>query len=150
MSDTPILDALPVFNPNERKACAKPLPRQLVKEQKAQDKADKGDAFRKAVWKRDEGKCRATGVPLVKSGTTDWEKLGEVDHAYPRSTAPELIYVVGNGLLLQKRLNRLRKVACPKAPEFRMFSYTGPDDRSQPQTFIWRDEDGKETKRRIG
>lgn len=128
------------------------VPRQLAKEQDRKEKGDKAEAFRKAVWKRDEGKCRATGVRLVKSGTTDWEKLGEVDHSIPRSLAPERIYDVSNGLLLQKRLNRLRKVACRLAPEFRMFDYeaVNPEetDRGKSQRFIWRDERGIITKMR--
>src|SRR5258706_10343945 len=96
--------------------------RRTTKEQLAKD-------FREAVWARDRAKCRATGKKLVKAGTTSWEQLGEVDHAYPRSTTPDRIYDIQNGLLLQKQLNRLRKVVCQHAPEFKRFDYSGPDDR---------------------
>jgi hypothetical protein len=133
-----------------RRAPAKGLPHQLVKKAEKVDTEKRGEQFRAAVWMRDRGCCRATGKPLKRSGTTDWSILGEVDHSIPRSLAPERIYDVGNGLLLTKELNRLRKVACPRAPEFRMFAYDGPDDRQQPQTFTWRNEDGAVTKQRIG
>jgi hypothetical protein len=133
-----------------RRAPQKGRPAMLEREDKRKAKTANGDTFRAAVWKRDQGKCRATGVQLVKSGTTDAKKLGEVDHSIPRSLAPERVYDVGNGLLLQKFLNRLRKVVCRNAPEHKYFDYTGPDDRSLPQTFTWRDDDGTVTKTRIG
>lgn len=126
------------------------VPHQLAKDEQRQTKRQQGDAFRKAVWNRDHGRCRATGATLLKSGTTDWQKLGEVDHSIPRSLAPERVYDVENGLLLMKLLNRLRKVACPRAPEYRMFDYTGPDDRGELQTFVWRDKDGAITNTRVG
>jgi hypothetical protein len=128
----------------------KGLPAVLERKARKAEKANKDEAFRLAVWDRDKGRSRATGKPLVKSGTTDWAQLGEVDHAYLRSTAPERIYDVSNGILLSKEENRLRKVPCPRAPEFKLFDYTGPDDRGKPQTFIWRDGDGNITKRRKG
>lgn len=121
----------------------KGLPTPLAKKEKKKSKDEQAKAFRDEVWARDGGKSRATGKPLVRSGTTDWALLGEVDHSIPRSLAPERIYDTSNGLLLSKEENRLRKVACPKAPEHRMFDYTGPDNRALPQTFVWRDKDGK-------
>ena len=132
------------------KPMPKPAPRVVTKEKDDKTKAEKGKTFRDAIWGRDKGCCRATGDPLLRSGTTDAKKLGEVDHAYPRSLAPERIYDVANGLLLSKYLNRLRKAVCPKAPEHRLFDYAGPEDRGKPQTFIWRDDTGKVTKTRIG
>jgi hypothetical protein len=134
----------------QRRAPQKGLPPVLERKARKEAKADKADVFRAAIWARDKGCSRATGKPLVKSGTTDWSALGEVDHAYPRSTAPDRIYDVSNGILLSKEENRLRKVPCPRAPEFKLFDYEGPDDRSKPQTFIWRNADGKVTKRRKG
>jgi 5-methylcytosine-specific restriction endonuclease McrA len=138
----------------DRGRCAKPkhqiVPRVVAKEEKRKSKDEQGKAFRDAVWKRDESRCRATGEPLVRQGTTDSKRLGEVDHSIPRSLAPDRIYDVTNGLLLSKHLNRLRKVACPEAPEFRMFDYTGPDDRSKPQVFVWRDKAGKVIRRTKG
>jgi len=155
MSDTPNLDALmtaaEVDAMRRGKSLAKTgLPTVLAKKARKKSKEQQAKDFRDEVWARDKGKSRATGRKLVKSGTTDWAKLGEVDHSIPRSLAPERIYDVSNGILLSKEENRLRKVACVNAPEFKLFDYSGPDDRSLPQIFIWRDKDGKETKRRMG
>lgn len=144
--DLPTLDAAL----RQRRPCAKPEPRVLSKPKADKAKADKGKAFRDAVWARDGGKSRATGKPLVRSGTISAEELGEVDHVIDRSLAPERIYDVSNGILLSKRENRLKKTPCPRAPEHRLFTVKGPDDRSQPQRFIWRDADGKIIKQTIG
>jgi len=124
--------------------------RVITREAKKKTKKQREDDFREGVWARDKGKCRATGATLVRGNTTDDKQLGEVDHAYLRSLAPELIFEVSNGLLIQKFLNRLRKVSCRLAPEHKYFDYTGPADRSLPQTFIWRDDEGRITKTRIG
>lgn len=131
-------------------APAKGLPHQLVKQAEKKAAVKKDDAFRAEIWKLDGGRSRATGRTLVKSGTTDWEKLGEVDHSIPRSLAPDRLWDVTNALLLSKAENRLRKVCCLHAPEHRYFDYSGPDDRRQPQTFVWRDDDGTVTKTRRG
>lgn len=128
----------------------KGIPRQIEKKATKKSKDDQAKAFREAIWARDKGCSRATGKVLMRGGTTDWDQLGEVDHSVPRSLAPERIYDVSNGLLLSKAENRLRKVPCPQAPEHRMFDYTGPDDRSQPQTFCWRNVSGSITKVRKG
>jgi hypothetical protein len=136
----------------DRQAAPQPkgLPRMLAKEERQADRDAKADAFRKAIWKRDKGRSRATGQKLVKSGTTDWHELGEVDHVIDRSLAPERLYDLGNGILLSKRENRLKKTPCPRAPEFRMFEVEGPDNRGLPQIFRWRDKDGKVTKETVG
>ena len=128
----------------------KPIPAILRKadEKKAKKKTD--DEFRAEIWKRDGGKSRATGFPLVRGGTTDPHKLGEVDHSIPRSLAPDRIYDLGNALLLSKWENRARKVPCPRAPEFRLFDYAGPDDRRQLQRFVWRNADGKVIRETVG
>ncbi len=141
---------LPYLTDQPGRAVPKGIPPPLAKEARAAEKAERGEAFRAAVWKRDKGRSRATGKKLVKSGTTDWHQLGEVDHVIDRSLAPERIYDVSNGILLSKRENRLKKVACPRAPEFRMFSISGPDDRAKLQLFTWRDEDGHVTKEATG
>lgn len=142
---------LPSLADRPRQACPKAgLPTPIAKKERQKTKDQQAKDFRDAVWARDKGKSRATGRTVVKSGTTDWSKLGEVDHAIPRSLAPDRLYDIGNGILLSKEENRLRKVACAEAPECRMFDYTGPDDRGQLQTFIWRDRTGKEIRRRIG
>lgn len=155
-SDLGILDGLklPTLAERSQERYATPkaqiTPNVVTREEKRKAKKADAESFRAAVWARDKGQCRATGVLLVKSGTTDPHKLGEVDHSIPRSLAPERIYDVSNGLLLSKYLNRLRKAVCPEAPEFKLFDYSGPEDRSQPQTFIWRDRTGQITKQRIG
>lgn len=145
-------DALPTMAEMREQPCAsqKGRPHALAKEDRDKVKADKGKAFRDEVWARDGGRCRATGATLLRKGTIDATQLGEVDHSYPRSTSPERIYDTSNGVLLQKRLNRLRKLSCVNAPEFKYFDYSGPENRALPQTFIWRDDDGKITKRSIG
>ncbi len=133
-----------------RRAPRKGLPPVLERKARKKSKDEQAQAFRDAVWARDKGKSRATGRKIVKSGTTEWAKLGEVDHSIPRSLAPERIYDVSNGLLLSKEENRLRKVACAEAPEYRLFDYSGPDDRSLPQLFVWRDKTGRIVKQREG
>lgn len=110
----------------------------ITKDEKKKERGEKDEAFRAAVWKRDKARCRATLIPMLRSGMDD-ETVGEIDHAYPRSTAPERIFDVKNGILISRKLNRFRKVACVQKPEFRVFSYTGPDDRGKPQTFVLRD-----------
>jgi hypothetical protein len=132
------------------KPLPKPVPHQITKDTKAKQKKMNDEAFRDLIWKLDEGRSRATGKPLRKSGTTNWHELGEVDHAIQRSLAPELIYEPSNGVLLSKWENRMRKVSCIRAPEFHYFDYTGPENRREPQHFIWRNDDGtiiKETRR---
>lgn len=128
----------------------KPMPRMLAKPEEEKVKKANADTFRKAIWKRDRSRSRATGKLLAKSGTLSWDELGEVDHVIDRSLAPERIYDVGNGILLSKRENRLKKTPCPRAPECRMFEVDGPDDRSLPQIFRWRDKDGRVTKETVG
>lgn len=124
------------------------VPNVIAKEEKRQSKEAKGKAFRNAVWARDKSICRATRKKLERSGTNP-HLVGEVDHVIDRSLAPERIYDVSNGILISKYLNRLKKVACVLAPEFRMFEITGPDDRGQPQKFTWREKDGTIKKERI-
>jgi 5-methylcytosine-specific restriction endonuclease McrA len=131
-------------------AVPKPLPHQLTKQAEQRAAVLKDDAFRALIWQLDGSRSRATGKLLMRSGTMAWEQLGEVDHSIPRSLAPDRLWDPQNALLLSKAENRLRKVPCPRAPEFRMFNYEGPDNRREPQTFIWRDADGKVVKRRIG
>lgn len=132
------------------RAQQKGLPPVLEKKARQKDKDARAKQFRNEIWARDGGTSRATGKPLVRSGTTDWARLGEVDHSIPRSLAPERIYDTSNGLLLSKEENRLRKVVCPRAPEFAMFDYSGPDTRALPQDFVWRNTDGQVTKRTKG
>jgi hypothetical protein len=145
-----IIAALPRIDQRGRCAPAKGVPRQLVK-----DDADRADAvaaktFRDEVWARDGGRCRATGAVLLRTGTIDPRKLGEVDHAIPRSLDPAGVRRTSGALLLMKRLNRLRKAVCPHAPQFRLFDYSGPVNRAMPQRFVWRDIYGRITRVRVG
>lgn len=129
----------------------KPAPRVIAKQLRKKTKEQMAKDFRDAVWTRDKGASRATGKPVVRGGTTDATQLGEVDHAIPRSLAPDRLYDVTNGILLSKEENRLRKAACRDQPEFSVFNYSGPDDRSLPQTFVWREwATGKVIRTRIG
>lgn len=125
------------------------VPRVVAQEAKRQAKKANGKTFRDAVWARDKGLCRATRRPLTKSGS-DPQRVGEVDHVLNRSTHPDRIYDVSNGILISRYLNHLKKEACPGAPEFFLFAITGPDDRGQEQTFTWRDLNGKVTRTRQG
>ncbi len=147
MSLRDLMAKLPTMQDVQASRTGKPIPKGkphiLAKEERIQEKADKGKAFRDDVWKEDKGRCRATKKLLKRSGTMKWDELGEVDHSIPRSLAPDQVYDVSNALLLQKRLNRLRKVPCIRAPEFKYFDYTGPSNRRKPQHFIWRNDDGQ-------
>lgn len=132
------------------KPLMKPLPHQITKQAEQKAATLKDDAFRALIWQLDGSRSRATGKLLMRSGTMSWDQLGEVDHSIPRSLAPDRLWDPSNALLLSKSENRLRKVPCPRAPEFRMFDYSGPDNRRLPQRFIWRDVDGHITKEREG
>lgn len=132
----------------ERKPIAKGLPRPLAKEEKRKAKEVSAADFRKGVWDRDERLSRASRKPLARSGT-DVHKVGEVHHVVPRSLSPERIYDVTNGILLSKHEHALAEAICPNDPAHRLLDIIGPDDRGKPQTFIWRDAQGKELKRRI-
>jgi hypothetical protein len=127
----------------------KGLPRPLVKQEKKKTKAALDLAFRKAVWARDKSRSRASKKPLVKA-TTDWSKLGEVHHVLARSTHPDRIYDVSNGILLSKEEHALAETMCPNAAGKYLLEINGPEDRGEKQTFIWRDVHGKELRRRIG
>ena len=136
----------------ERPRLAQPktgLPTPLAKKARQKEKADKDEAFRKEIWRLDKGKSRATGRKLAHSGL-DWDVVGEVDHVINRSTAPDRVYDVSNGILLSKTENRLKKVRCLRAPEHFMFEVHGPEDRRKPQRFVWRDKFGKVEKETVG
>jgi hypothetical protein len=141
---------LPYLNGIGQRSAAKGQPHVLAKEAKRKTKAQQHKAFRDAVWERDGGKSRASGKPLVKSGTTDWKKLGEVHHVKARSTDPAMIFYPGNGILLSKDEHALAETWCPKIAGHRLLEIEGPEDRSRPQLFIWRDIYGKQLKKRMG
>jgi hypothetical protein len=121
----------------------------ITRDDKRKAKKEKGETFRDDVWTRDKKRSRASKKPVSRSGT-DPHKVGEVHHVIPRSLAPERVYDVANGLLLTRFEHALAETACPNDPAHHYLDIEGPDDRGLPQTFIWRDRDGNETKRRIG
>jgi hypothetical protein len=121
----------------------------ITKDAKRKAKQVKHEDFRKAVWIRDEGKSRASGKRLAKSGT-DPKAVGEVHHVIARSLAPEKIFDPSNGILISRFEHALAETACPNDPAHHYLDIEGPDDRGLPQLFIWRDRDGKETKRKTG
>lgn len=120
----------------------------ITKDEKRKTKKLKHEDFRKAVWLRDKGRSRASGKPLAKSGT-DPKAIGEVHHVIARSLAPEKIFEPSNGILLSRFEHALAETACPNDPAHHYLEIVGPADRGLPQTFIWRDRDGNETKRRV-
>ena len=69
-----------------------------VRSSKAED-TRKLAAFRRAVWARDEGKCRVCGVRCLRTLTLD-PKRGEVHHLRGRNVAPEDRYTVSKAVLL--------------------------------------------------
>lgn len=123
-------------------------PAVLVKADKKAAKKASDLAFRNEVWKRDKQRSRASKTPLARSGA-DFQKVGEVHHVIPRSLAPERIYDVTNGLLLSKHEHALAEAICPNDPAHRLLDIEGPDDRGEKQTFIWRDVNGVELKRKV-
>lgn len=152
-----IFDHLPTLgelNAQRRAPQKAGKPTVIARKERKKSREELGEAFRNAVWARDKGKSRATGKKLQRQGpgatTMEWAVLGEVDHVINRSTAPERVYDTSNGILLSKEENRLKKARCSKAPEHCYFEIVGPDDRSLPQRFIWRDDNGKVIKQRVG
>lgn len=124
-------------------------PAPVVREEKRKAKRLTHKQFRDQVWDHDQQCSRASGKPLVRSHT-DPHRIGEVHHVIPRSLAPERIFDVSNGLLLSRYEHALAEAICPNDPAHRLLDIDGPDDRRDPQTFIWRDVNGKELKRRTG
>jgi hypothetical protein len=144
-----LIKRLPRLDQRKRQACPKPMPTVVRKQERIKAKAANEADFRKSVWVRDQGKSRASGKPLGKSGS-NWEKVGEVHHVLARSTNPDKIYDVSNGLLLSKQEHALAETMCPGEPSKSLLNIEGPTDRGKPQTFVWLDVNGKELKRRIG
>jgi 5-methylcytosine-specific restriction endonuclease McrA len=144
-----LFDDLPVLHGQPGRPVPKPMPRAITKPEEQHSKKAQAKAFRDAVWDRDKKRSRASGKLLSKSGT-DYDQVGEVHHVIPRSLAPERIYDVSNGLLLSKTEHALAETNCPNAPDKRLLDISGPDDRGEFQTFIWRDVHGEEVRRRVG
>lgn len=131
------------------KALSKGEPRIIANENKDKAKKQNGVSFRAAVWSADEGKSRASGTPLSKSGT-DAKRVGDVHHVLSRSTNPDRVYDVSNGLLLSRFEHALAEANCPNDPAHHLLDIVGPENRRKPQRFIWRDKNGKILKERIG
>lgn len=134
----------------QRRAPAKGMPHQLVKKEKKVLKAALEKAFREGVWARDRGRSRASGKPLAKSGV-DYDRVGEIHHMLKRSTDPDRIYDVSNGILLSATEHKLAETACPNDPAHCLLDIDGPEDRALPQVFTFRDVNGQPTRKpRIG
>ncbi len=136
-----------------RRAEPKGVPAVIERDEKRKSKVKAEDVARAACWDRDRGVCRATGVQLVRSGTTDPHRLGEADHTILRSKDITRKYDVTNLVLISKFLNRLRKVRCANAPQYLRFDHEpvtpGDEDCGHARRFIWRDDDGTITKETI-
>lgn len=63
-----------------------------------QDRTRKESAFRAAVWKRDESKCRLCGKRVKR--TADSTEKGHVHHLRGRNVAPEDRYNPARAILL--------------------------------------------------
>lgn len=149
MSELWRLPTMAEWEAQRPRACPKGLPTPLLKKEKKATKEAKHKAFRLGVWERDRGLSRASRKPLARSGS-DYDRVGEVHHVLARSTHPDQIFEVSNGILLSRTEHVLAETACPGDPSHCLLDITGPADRGQPQIFVWRDKDGKEVKRRIG
>lgn len=146
---------LPTLGQEQQKRQAKPkgIPAVIAREDKRKSKVKAEDVARADCWQRDRGVCRATGVKLVKSGTTDPHKLGECDHTILRSKDVTRKHDVQNLVLISKYLNRLRKVRCANAGQYLRFDHEpvtpGDEDCGNARIFRWRDDNGTITKETI-
>lgn len=77
----------------------KPRPRILDRVARKRELEAKDRAFRKAVWARDEGFCRACGVK-VKRTVLPEPYQGHVHHRHGRRVRPEDRFKVGRAVLL--------------------------------------------------
>lgn len=128
----------------------KGLPPVLVKQDRKAEREAKEQALIDACWLRDNGKSRASGRKLSWNAK-GWDQRGQVHHGDKRSTTPERKYDLSNVILLSKTEHALAHARCPHATELLfMLEIVGPEDLALPQTFIWRDKDGKELRRRLG
>lgn len=99
--ESSVLASLPTLAEVNAKPRACPKgPSRLDEKAKQQTANDTGIRnFRRAVWKRDEGKCRCCGVAVEKSLSLT-PKQGQVHHIAKRSRWPELLTDPRNGILL--------------------------------------------------
>lgn len=82
----------------QRRATPKGELRVLTKAKAQKDDKKQLDAFKAAVWKRDEGKCRVCGKKVKKTLALD-PKRGEVHHLVSRA-AKHLRHDPRNGVLV--------------------------------------------------
>lgn len=130
-------------------ASQKGLPTVIERKERKKTKAQQELDFRTQVRARDKGRDRSTGK-RVEPTAMDWDHRAEVHHRLKRSTSPEERLNVGNGITLSKTNHAYAETRCANDPEHFMLEITGPDDLGLPQTFTWRDSQGKVTKVRVG
>jgi hypothetical protein len=136
------LDGLPTLGEVQatRRATPKPAPRVLRRQTRKDDVAAKEQAFRDAVWTRDQRRSRASGTPLVRAHA-DPDKRGEVHHLRKRGSYPAGKYDVANGCLLSATEHALAE-AWPPRLEIR------GTNANEPLTFVRYDEARREVWRR--
>lgn len=118
-----------------------PYSKQTISGEKHPDRLS-AEAFRSAVWVRDQGKDRATGAPLVK-WDPHWDKQGQVCHLRSRGAYPDLAVDPDNAVLLSGRMHWLSdgrggkrlRMTDPKSGE-------PATDGSKPIRFILTDKVG--------
>lgn len=98
------------------------------------------EAFRKAVWVRDGGLSRASGVPVVH-GHVDNRKRGEVAHLTARSTNPGEKRDPRRGVLLTAEEHALSDART--APGGKALLEVKGKDGSKRLRFVRRDERGR-------
>ncbi len=72
-----------------------------TKRQKRSKKKSKADAFRLAVWTRDQGMDRATGQPLFQTAP-HMTSRGNCCHLESKGSTPERKYDVANAVLMSE------------------------------------------------
>ena len=72
-----------------------------TKRQKRSKKKAKADAFRLAVWTRDQGMDRATGQPLFQTAP-HMTSRGNCCHLQSKGSTPERRYDVANAVLMSE------------------------------------------------
>ncbi len=93
----------------------KPEPRKRVKARKQREDAKRLQAFRDAVWAREQhgvypdqwGACQRCGGFVIRTSSLDWNR-GEVHHIIPRSRCTKADrYNPANGTLVCRPCHRL-------------------------------------------
>lgn len=79
--------------------CPKPRRRVVDRVAEKRERDAKASAFRQAVWKRDEGRCRHCGKTVIRTVEL-LPNAGHVHHRRGRNVAPEDRYTVERAVLL--------------------------------------------------